>query len=407
MGLTNALQEISDLVFKNENHGNPEPHLEEIAKKSDVKQEDLTLFYNNFAELKLIMDRKGVPNTRNMDYTKPEIEIIMDYIEQKEPEVGKEQAFKNLSTILSKTKSGVQYKYYQTQNALKNPEKAVGKRGRKPKANPNNLKVVDEAKKTKAKKEETKTEKKEAKKQTTSQKTKSQTKEARKTKETSNKEATTTTPYIPQQRGDETLEEYMNRANKALGDGKRNVNIPKQTQDITETKEKEETVQPAQQEVSKKTESKVESMGLISMLSGMINNFNVLDQNSALLQDENINTTDVVKGLYVLSSIAAENVDGASKKSELEKKLELAELDVQTAYKEVERVRQDNRDVVEEYRKLASLVQELHNMDDTKKIVNMENYFEKMNQLIESTGFGPTPTGGRYKLDASGMLVNS
>lgn len=361
--LTESLQAVKDLVFEEENQIKTDyeiqKELDDISGITEVQVGSLTAFYNHFINLKMDMDRRGISTTKNLDWTDDQVAIMMLFMEERKLEkMGVEDAFTNLSNVLDKSKSGVQYKYYETKKSLKTPKQAKKKetRGRKPK-NKSSLTALSGGK----------TEEKEIPKQ------------VEKTSYTQSTEETVSKPIY---------KDYS-KENEALFS--RTQEQPVYNTDIVPVVNKQQHANNTNEE---------EEVDVADLITGMIQDFGQIEKTRASGTSTYKTILDLFKGLKALSALAAENSNKAQQNEQLQTETTLLR-------QKVDELNNENLELMKNYNEVATTLQEFNELDQVQRLSQWKNYMQTVSTQISQAGGVPEPnTNKKFVLDKNLNLLS-
>lgn len=354
--LTDAIKTVKDLVFEDEYQNKSDEaiqnELNEISSVTEIEVGTLATFFNYFSGLKMEMDRRGITTTKNLDWTNDQVAIMMVYMEERKREkMGVEDAFNNLATVLDKTKSGVQYKFYETKKAQKAPKKPqkTETRGRKKKNVSNNLTGIKGGKKEEQ------------------QKTPLDIDVDERTEEK-------VVAFATQQSVEES-QTYNESFNPIEEDYSTELVPAKSTRNYR----------------SAPTEDEGE-VDIADLITGMIQDFGQIEKTRSSGTSTYKTILDLFKGLRALSSLAASNASEAQENEVLKEearinRTRMAHLD------------NENLELMKQYNKMATTIQEFNELDQVQRLGQWKNYMQTVAGQVSKAGGVPEPSKKKYLLD--------
>lgn len=362
--LTDALKAVKNLIFKeeyqNKNDTEIKNEIDEISAITEVSEGTIIAFFNHFSSLKLDMDRRGISTTKNLDWTSDQVAIMMLFMaERKQEKIGVEDAFNALSDVLDKTKSGIQYKFYETKKSLKSPKKTTQKetRGRKPKSS--SLKGIQGGKKV-AKVEE-------------------------------KQEDMLPTEFVAALASEEEYQPYRSRRDSF---SQRERGRERETR--TEEARQSEIISsvPA---VPTYVPGREEEVDVADLITGMIQDFGQIERTNKGGVDTYQTILDLFKGLRALSSLAAAHSGKAKENESLSKETSLLRTRMQELDKE-------NLELMKNYNEMATTIQQFQNLDQVQRLGSWKETIHSISTKIYQAGGVPTPEKKKLVLDKNLQL---
>lgn len=361
--LTDALKAVKDLIFEEEfqkkNDTEIKNEIDEISAITDVSEGTITAFFNHFASLKLDMDRRGITTTKNLDWTSDQVAIMMLFMaERKQQKIGVEDAFAALSDVLDKTKSGIQYKFYETKKSMKTPKKSAKKetRGRKPKnAALKGIQGGKNAPKIEEKQPEP-----------------------------------LPTEFVAALASEEEYEPYRSRRDSF---SRREQERETRTEEARQT----EIVSSVPATTPPYVPGREDEVDVADLITGMIQDFGQIERTNKGGVDTYQTILDLFKGLRALSSLAAAHSGKAKENESLAKETSL----LRTKAQELDN---ENLELMKGYNEMATTIQQFQNLDQVQRLGSWKETIQSISTQISQAGGVPTPDKKKLVLDKNLQL---